>query len=119
VEEFSGRDVGLPEYVLETDRFLRIDGVSTVFAISRYFYDRKTAESGTTVSLPYPRNPIRRYCSPTYVHTHVPSPTRYDNNLRSGLHPVSILRVEAQSNSYHCLVFVGHLMGRSQGLRAE
>ena len=61
MDEFSGRDVGLPEYVLETDRFLRIDGVSTVFAISRYSYGRKTAESGTTVSLPYPRNPIRRY----------------------------------------------------------
>ena len=76
-----------------------------------------------------PRKEIEKH-SPTYVHTHVPSPARYDNNLRSGLHPVSILRVEAhdrhhlihlhpQSNSYHCLVFVGHPMGRSQGLSAE
>ena len=62
MEEFSGRDVGIPEYVLETNTFRRINGVSTVFTISRYSYGRMTAGSGTTVALPYPRNPIRPYC---------------------------------------------------------
>jgi hypothetical protein len=51
VEEFSGRDVGIPEYVLETNTFRRINGVSTVFTISRYSYGRKTAGSGTTVAV--------------------------------------------------------------------
>ena len=55
----------LPEYELEANWFHKINGVSTVFIISRCFHSRKTPKSEGTVLLPYPRNPIRRYC---YVH---------------------------------------------------